>query len=85
MKLCFKGSSKYAIAERLGNYINPESDILEKLPSIDEQDLFICAKSLLMPIDNDNWYDYPCRYSSKEECKVIFSSASNLLVKNCSI
>ena len=29
--LCSKGNSKYAIAERLGNYLNPEADLPEDL------------------------------------------------------
>ena len=37
-----KGSTKYAIAERLGNYINPYSEIMEKLLSIDMNGLFRC-------------------------------------------
>ena len=37
-----KGSTKYAIAERLGNYINPYSEIMEKFLSIDMNGLFRC-------------------------------------------
>ena len=43
MTICSHGSTKYAIAERLGNYIDPESDVLEKALSISLQNLIICA------------------------------------------
>ena len=40
---CSKGATKYAVAERLGNYMDPEADIFEKFPIVDPQNLFLCA------------------------------------------
>ena len=36
MTICPLGSTKYAIAERLGNYLDENSDFVEKFPSLKE-------------------------------------------------
>ena len=46
MTICPQGTTKNAIAERLGNYLKPNSDFLENLPSMKGQDLLLCTLSL---------------------------------------
>ena len=56
--VCSKGSTKYAIAERLGNYLDPESDLPKVLKALKEQ-LLLC---ILLPKDQNedakNDYDW---------------------------
>ena len=74
-KYSLKGSTKYAIAERLGNYIDPESNILQKFPSIDPEDAFFCS-SFYKDESNDygiyHLYQAYCIYKNYEGCKVLF-------------
>ena len=40
--ICSEGSTMYGVAERLGNYLNPETDLPNELLSIRNQ-FFMCA------------------------------------------
>ena len=46
MTICPQGTTKYAIAERLGNYLDGNSDFLEKFPSL--KDIASC----IVPLTN---------------------------------
>ena len=73
MTICSHGSTKYAIAERLGNYIDPESDVLEKASSIKLQNILICAtlKHVAHNWGKDfNTYELDCIHDRKSGCKV---------------
>ena len=44
MTICPQGTTKNAIAERLGNYLDPKSDFLDKLPSLKGgEELVLCS------------------------------------------
>ena len=48
MTICPQGTTKYAIAERLGNYLDGNSDFLEKFPSLKE------IEPCILPLTNTN-------------------------------
>ena len=51
--ICPKISTKYAIAERLGNYIDPEN--LPKGLEPLQQEMFLCATGLMDGDGRSNW------------------------------
>ena len=42
--IIFKGSTKYGVAERLGNYIDPKSELMNKFTSIDVHGYVLCPE-----------------------------------------
>ena len=51
--IIFKGSTKYSIAERLGNYIDPKSELVKKFISTDVHTYVLCPE-LYTPVYVDN-------------------------------
>ena len=69
--ICPKVSTKYAIAERLGNYIDP-MNLPKELLSL-RHDYFMCANGLLKKYtreDPKKAYEYLCVQRRRSNCKV---------------
>ena len=80
--ICPKVSTKYAIAERLGNYIDP-MNLPKELLSL-RQDFLLCATGLIKKLPSyksfKEWYTYYCGGLPlrRNACKVSRQSTTNI-------
>ena len=80
MTICPNGITKYAIAERLGNYLNPEG-LSEKITQARNL-VMLCATISRAYSSSYEEYRTFCKKSRKQGCKVIYKMVNFLKIHN---
>ena len=82
MTICSKGSTKYALAERLGNFINPQFELPEEFLLL-QKEFWNCAISNEMKLYFNEWKkvknEYNCLQPTElnQGCKVKYTLVHN--------
>ena len=72
--ICSEQTTKYAFAERLGNYIDPELELSDPLKKLKKR---FFDRLLLIEKYNYVYYEYLCKKNddlAPESCKVVFNN-----------